>query len=235
MRVLLILGLALCASACAPGAATTSDGDGTSDALRTLRPSTVSQGVDALYVDADNWQRVADDAYAYLASFGLDGPTSPACATFLSYALIDLGGVTLPDTKYEGYALRINTTSLSDYLRHELGWQYIGKHTSLTSGDAVFTRPATAGSSHPAHVYMFHEWIDAQYAWITDNQSSTYCDPDAVEFVGYCDDVDGQPLCCRGPGLRQWKRSVTVDYPHDASDGTPDTDQRMWFGLRAPK
>lgn len=233
MRLLLALGFALSAAACAPSSATTGEGDGTSAALRTLRPSKVSQSVDALYVDADHWQRVADDAYAYLARFGLDGRTSPACATFLSYALMDLGGVDLPDMKYEKYALRINTTSLSDYLRHELGWQYVGSHVALAPGDAVFTRPLTEGSSHPTHVYMFHEWIDEQYAFITDNQSAGYCTPAAPEFVGYCDDLGGQPLCCRGPGLRQWKRSVTVDYPHDTASGTPDTDQRMWFALRA--
>jgi hypothetical protein len=221
--------LAACAGSVGSGAMN----DDTSAALTTVEPSPTLQKIDALYSNPSDWETVEADAYALLATYGLDGPTAPACATFFSYALLDLGGITIPDEKYQGVDIRINTTGLSKYLEGSLGWSYLASHKQLDLGDAVFTRPATTGSTHPAHVYMFNGWIDDQYAWVIDNQSDKYCDPTNVSFVGFCDaDGGGSDHCCRAEGARQWKRSVTADVAYSDPDGTPDTDQRMWFGLR---
>jgi hypothetical protein len=234
MRLASLVLTAPLLAACAGGTASSANDDGTSSALATVAPSPALQAIDALYADPASWAVVQTDAYALLATYGLEGPTAPACATFYSYALEDLGGITVPDELYEGSDIRINTSGLSWYLDEKLGWKNLASHTQLELGDAVFTRPATTDSTHPAHVYMFNGWIDDQYAWVIDNQSDKYCDPTNVSFVGFCDaDGGGVDHCCRAEGARQWKRSVTVDASYADPDGTPDTDQRMWYGLRA--
>jgi len=224
-------------SACSGGVAGSGDEDGTGAALTAVAPSATLEQLAVTYADPANYAQVQTDANAILEGYGLDPSTAPGCAIFYSTALGDLAGIEVPKVTHDGIDVRINTTELSWYLTTQLGWQRLTSHTQLEPGDAVFTRPATATSTHPAHVYLFNGWIDDQYAFVIDNQAVDYCDPTNAEFVGWCDaDGGGSNWCCRGEGLFQWKRSVTVDMQHaDSTTSAPDTDQRMGYALRAPR
>ena len=149
-------------------------------------PSALNTHFDQLYAQASNWQGIADKAYAEV------GYDTPPCATFQSFALEKLVGVTFPAshgatihvskvpslpvkgvqphtfTAVNGtYQIRYNTSGLSTYLMQQKGFDIVWETADLLPGDVVFVLPADYGNAktfelHPAHTYMFHGWVDAK-------------------------------------------------------------------------
>ena len=147
-------------------------------------PSDLNTRYDALYSQASNWQGIADRSYKEV------GYDTPPCATFQSFALERLVGVTFPANHgatihvskvpalpKDGvqphtfvptnatYQIRYNTSGLSTYLMQEKGFHIVWETADLLPGDVVFVLPADYGSghrfeAHPAHTYMFHGWAD---------------------------------------------------------------------------
>lgn len=264
-----LFSLAGCASAAAEDDAASGADEaitGTTVVEEATGPSTLNTQLDALYSQADKWQGIADKAY------GEVGYDTPPCATFESFALERLVGVkfpashaatihvtSVPSLPVDGvqphtfvktnatYQVRYNTSGLSSYLMQQ-GFKIVWEPKDLLPGDLVYVLPADYGHVahpplHPAHTYMFHEWVDDQKkeAWVVDNEADGYCAPDEdpkdKTFIAYCDAASAGPLlCCRGTGLHQYKRSVSVSAPEPEGAATPgEIDQRMWFALRAPR
>ena len=151
-----------------------------------IGPSALNTKFDALYSQASNWQPIADRAYAEV------GYDTPPCATFQSFALERLVGVTFPAnhaatihvskvpslpvdgvqphtfTSVSGtYQIRYNTSGLSTYLMQQHGFHIVWETSDLLPGDLVFVLPADYGNAktfelHPAHTFMFHGWVDAK-------------------------------------------------------------------------
>lgn len=214
-------------------------------------PSTLNTKFDQLYSQADNWQGIADKAYAEV------GYDTPPCATFQSFALERLVGVPMPAnhgatihvtkvpslpvngvqphtfTSVSGdYQIRYNTSGLSTYLMQKQGFEIVWETSDLLPGDLVFVLPADYGSAstfelHPAHTFMFHGWIDDKKveAWVVDNEADGYCAPDEEPkdrtFIAYCDANNEPLLCCRGKQFHQYRRSVGVSAAEPKGAATP--------------
>lgn len=120
----------------------------------------------AYYSNRSNYNSVYRDVMNWY------GTTSSGCVAFLSSAL-RAAGISVPrSVDQEGLNISLVTGPFRDYLRDDLGWVRIDDPDSVLPGDVIFTLDDTQWPGHPAHVYMFHSWLDraAGAGLVIDNQ-----------------------------------------------------------------
>jgi hypothetical protein len=93
------------------------------------------------------------------------------CVAFASTALRHTGVAIDERGKLDGDGISRLTRGFSRYLEHTLGFTRVDDPATLRAGDLVFTTDAPCCPEYPAHVYVFHGWIDRrrQIARISDN------------------------------------------------------------------
>lgn len=93
------------------------------------------------------------------------------CVAYASTALRHMGVEIGERQKLDGDGVSRLTRGFSRHLQDTLGWTRITEPSTLRPGDLVFTIDAPCCPEYPAHVYVFHGWIDRkrQIARISDN------------------------------------------------------------------
>lgn len=124
----------------------------------------------------------ADNLAAHLASKAHDRAVrkdvlrwhrtmSNGCVAYASTALRHIGVAIGERDKLDGDGISRLTRGFSRYLQDTLGWTRVDDPAALRAGDLVFTTDAPCCPGYPAHVYVFHGWIDrrGKIARISDN------------------------------------------------------------------
>jgi hypothetical protein len=93
------------------------------------------------------------------------------CVAYASTALRHIGVEIDERGKLDGDGISRLTRGFSRHLEEHLGWQRVIDPETLAPGDLVFTTDVSCCPGYPAHVYVFHGWIDRrkQVARISDN------------------------------------------------------------------
>ena len=93
------------------------------------------------------------------------------CVAYASTALRHMGVAIGERQKLDGDGVSRLTRGFSRYLQDTLGWTRVTEPAALRPGDLVFTTDAPCCPEYPAHVYVFHGWIDRRrrLARISDN------------------------------------------------------------------
>ncbi len=93
------------------------------------------------------------------------------CVAYASTALRHIGVDIDERGKLDGDGISRLTRGFSRHLEEHLGWQRVTDPDTLAPGDLVFTTDVSCCPGYPAHVYVFHGWIDRkkQVARISDN------------------------------------------------------------------
>jgi len=111
------------------------------------------------YAQRANYDRVYDDVMGWF------GTTKNACVAFMSTAMRQVGlAVPKGDTS-------LVTLDLSRWLEGR-GWTRSRSADALRPGDVVFSEDDPSWPGYPAHVFLFHSWVDraAGIGKVVDNQ-----------------------------------------------------------------
>ncbi len=93
------------------------------------------------------------------------------CVAYASTALRHVGVDIAERGKLDGDGISRLTRGFSRHLEENLGWRRIDDAGALRAGDLVFTTDAPCCPDYPAHVVVFHGWVDRRHhvARISDN------------------------------------------------------------------
>jgi hypothetical protein len=93
------------------------------------------------------------------------------CVAYASTALRHTGVAIDEHGILDGDGISRLTRGFSRHLEDVLGWRRVDDADALRPGDLVFTRDVACCPGYPAHVFVFHGWIDRRrhVARISDN------------------------------------------------------------------
>ena len=86
------------------------------------------------------------------------------CVAYASTALRHVGVDIDEKGKLDGDGISRLTRGFSRHLEENLGWERVTDATTLRPGDLVFTTDVSCCPGYPAHVVVFHGWVDRRRA-----------------------------------------------------------------------